>query len=187
VSRRWVLVLALSIGLNLGLLWDEWEDRREIAVPAFPGGPGPAERPPHAGPGEGPGFRGPGGAPGPELVEWRLRRLSERLDLGEEQRERLRTASREVLDRLVERRDEARIQRAAIRALLTAAEIDTAAVRRAVRDLRRQEAVHDSLIAEIMIREAEVLTPEQREIYFDHLPWSDGGGRRHGGPGHRGR
>jgi hypothetical protein len=94
-----------------------------------------------------------------------------------------------AMERMADRRVRGEELRASIREALAAPEIDEEAVRGLVAEMRSEQAQLDSLVAETMIREAEALTPEQRALYFDRMPWFGGDGphgRGTGGPGHGG-
>ncbi len=181
MSRRWVLVLALSVGLNLGLLWDEWGDRLETAPRPWPMGEGRrAGR--HPGPDRRPG-------PSPEHLDRRAAHLADRLGLDDDQRARMRDVAGTFVGRMVERRERAGELRSQIRTRLSAAEVDSVGVRELIGELRRMESQRDSLVVEIMIREADLLSPDQRALYFERMPWpgEEGSPRSGDRPGGRRR
>lgn len=67
-------------------------------------------------------------------------------------------------------------------------EVDQDGIRRAIAELGQEQAVLDSLVAETVLQEMAVLTPEQRGSYLEMLSFEMGGprgGRGRGGPGHR--
>jgi Spy/CpxP family protein refolding chaperone len=116
-------------------------------------------------------------------VDRRIEHLADRFGLDDLQRARMRETAGAAFGSLLNGRERARELRGEIRDRLSKSEIDRDAVLALVLELRAVQAEHDSLIAEIMLREAEVLTPEQRARYFDSLPWSRGEPR--GRPGFR--
>lgn len=172
MSRAWFFALAASIGLNAGLLWVH-----------FTGGPlRPPPGPPFGGRPGGP----PAGAPllAPErLAERHVARLAAELDLTDEQRAALTDLMRERVPRLVEFRERILEARGDVADAYRSRQLDGHRFRAFVATLRGVQAGLDSLTTEIMLKEAEVLTPEQRERYLEVMPWSLDGP---GGPGVRG-
>ena len=188
MRRAWMLVLALSIGLNLGLLWDEREDRREDAA----GWRSPGERATFGERGEtgrdhdrrGPRGDGPSRFT-PDFLDRRVDRLAGPLGLSDEQSREMKAAARDLFARVSAGRERASRLRDEIRESLIAADVDSIGVRRLMRELRASEAEHDSLVAEIMLREAGILGPSQRARYFERMPWPGRGESRPRGPGRR--
>lgn len=170
MSRGWFLALALSVGLNAGLLWVQLTGR---GLPA--GVPGP----PFV------GRRGPPPAlvmHDPErLVAFHLERMSAQLDLSQEQRTAIGDVLRERVPRLVELRERLVDVRRSVAEEYRSRPLDGSRFRAVVRTLRGTQADLDSLTAEVMLKEAELLTPEQREQYADVMPW----GLDRPGPGGR--
>ncbi|RPJ42747.1 MAG: periplasmic heavy metal sensor [Candidatus Latescibacterota bacterium] len=172
MKRGWFLVLAISIGLNAGLLAMTIAGARREATFL----PRPFVSP-----------RGPGGGPeAPLRVEpkafamHRLRRLAKTLDLTEDQRTRLAGIVTENMSRIGEEGERVQQARLALREECRKPTPDAAAVRQLVRRINDTQAKLDSLVAETMLREADVLTPDQRVRYFEAVPWE------HGGPPGRG-
>jgi Spy/CpxP family protein refolding chaperone len=165
--------------LNVGLLADDLAERWGGDEP-----PGPPF-------GE-PGFERPGRAgresPDPErLAARRLEHLKATLDLDESQQAALTAAIAETLPRLLEELAALREARHGVRELYGRTDVEPGRIREAVGELARVQTRLDSLVAESMLRETEILTPEQRARYVESLPWGLGrgglgGGGRHGGP-----
>jgi len=151
VNRIWILVLGLSLGLNAGLLY------REFA----------------AGPREHRNRRTPPTAE--EIVKHRLSELQGNLALTPDQETRLRAILEETVPRVMAQSDSVRRVRSRLAGAYAEAAIDTAAVREALDEMNAVQARLDSTIAESLLREASLLTPEQRAKYVERLPW-----RRHG-------
>jgi Spy/CpxP family protein refolding chaperone len=175
MRRGWFLALALSLGLNAGLLWVHFTGRGLPA--AIPGPPFLEHR----------AERGPERPPrDPErLVEMHLRRMGGQLDLTAEQRTAIGNVLRERLPRLVELRERLMEARRDAAQAYRARPLDGPRFRERVQVLRGLQADLDSVTAEVMLKEAELLTPAQRERYAEVMPWGfDRGGP--GGPdGHR--
>lgn len=177
MSRPWFLLLALSIGLNAGLISmqlssDDGESGRR---PPFPEGRSPI--------GRGFDFQ-----PDPErLVEHHLARIAEQLELTDAQRDSIDATLREMVPQLLKQRNRMRDLRERIERAYRNPDLDPLVFRGFIRELADASATLDSLTAEVMLREASFLTPEQREAYMDTMPWGREGPHRGMGPGHRGR
>jgi len=170
-------LLALSLGLNAGLAYVEFSRRAEGGVPPPP--PGEVARA---------GERsGPAGelADPTRLIRERLERLGEELHLSEEQTEAMAEALGEVLPELNEGREKIRALRMQMRDEYLQPDIDEAEIHRLRRETMAIQSRLDSLMVETMLKEARVLTPEQRETYFELMPFGDRG--KHGPGPHRGR
>lgn len=180
MKRAWLLVLAASVGLNAALLW------QQFAAPRPPERPPWNERAPEGLAGRGPGPRGdrpgPGGEPPAyaDMQERRLERMAHRLDLDEDQVERLRAIAFSHGAEMDSLRTAARAERGRIRDLLGAPELDAEAVRAASRRLRGIDARIEARITENMIQEADVLSPEQRLEYVDLMRFAGPRGGRRG-------
>jgi periplasmic protein CpxP/Spy len=159
--RRYLLVAALVLVAGLG---------GAVASQAFSGGAG-------FGPGmwHGRGFMGGpwGGRMDPARVEQRadrmVRHFAVEIDATAEQQEKLRTLVRATLRDLLPMREKAFDGRERMRALLTQATVDRAAI-----EAFRAEklALADRVskrIAQALGDAAEILTPEQRRIVGEHL------------------
>lgn len=175
MSRGWFLALAVSLGLNAGLLWMHFSD----GAPPWRDRPGPsAMRPP--------------GARFPErLAEFHLERMTRELDLTDEQQGALRALLSESTPRLTAIRARMVSARDALADAYRGSTLDESAIRTIVSGLNRTKVELDSLTAELLLQEAALLTPEQRERYADVMPFGpDRGGPpgpgfgRDGGPPH---
>jgi Spy/CpxP family protein refolding chaperone len=178
MKTGWWILLLISLGLNLGL------GLRLVR----PGPPAAVPDDATALPTVWQGPRGSRPAPGDstawrKLMGRRLEHLTTRLELRPEQA-RIFQAAQATTERLRrQKRREVSAARARLRDLTTTAVIDRGAVRRAMAEMARREAEMDSLVAETLLDELEVLDPAQRARYLDFLP--DGAGR-HQGRGRRG-
>jgi hypothetical protein len=161
MSRKWFLALALSLGLNGGMFWVQLSSRG-----------GPLPRPPWA---ESRRFRGERRPPRPpdpaRLVTLHLKRMDERLELAAGKRAEIETLLREALPRVVEGHERVREAREAITDAYRSDSLDDARFRDLVRALNGRQTTLDSATAELMLAEARLLTPEQRERYAGFLPW----------------
>jgi Spy/CpxP family protein refolding chaperone len=189
VKRAWFLLLAISVGLNAAMLWHHLGERR-AARPAES-----SEQVPDRGSRRGPrgfepgarGPRGPGQAPGrgdsgsfsyEQMVTRRIEHMTRRLDLSDAQVVQLRsiaTASFAGMDSL---RAATRVERGRIRDLLSASEVDAAAVRAASARLSGLDAEMEARITENMIREAGILEAGQRAGYLELMRFGGPPGRR---------
>jgi len=202
MKRGWFLLLAISLGLNAGLLYTSLADRA-APLPPVPGpAPGGALPPemfaPPAGQDSGPD-RGPGTPASEALRAWlahRLERIHGRLALDAQQRERLERVTGEMLPLILAQRAEVHAARSAIRSAYERADLDGPRLHELRRRLSAAQARLDSLVIESLLREAQVLSPEQRRSYLETMPWrmspgqglqGERSGRRHGGHtgGHR--
>jgi len=171
MKRLWYLVLALSLGLNAGLLWMHFHHRAEH------------ER---RGPWRRTGERGPRpDAPevGKAMVERHLARLEHELDLTPEQRSAIGAIWEQNLPAIRTTRDRLRSLRAEMRDGIAAAEIDSTALRVLARQAAAAQVELDSLTAGTMLAEAHHLQPEQRRRYAEIMPWVSPGRMLDGRPG----
>ncbi|MFH1680142.1 MAG: periplasmic heavy metal sensor [Candidatus Eisenbacteria bacterium] len=180
MKRGWFLVLAVSIGLNAGLLYNTFHAERWGAGPS---------RPPFLLPPGPPGEGRPYGSEARDFAGHRLRRLADRLRLDADQRSRMSRIIEENMPVIMEKRDRVQKARHALREEYLKPEPDGARVRSLVRELNESQACLDSLVAETMLREADLLTPDQRARYLDAIPWERGAGPGlgHGRGARRGR
>jgi len=160
----WFLLL-LSLGLNVGLGWralraDRETPRVEWRRGGRAGGP---EAPGHSGR----GHRGQG-----------LERFND-LDLSEAQRARLEELRADHWEVMADHRRRLDAFRGEMRALFEAPVIDRERLGEVRRRHARLQAELDSLVTEHLLRELEVLSPEQRGLYLERMPW------RRPGPGRR--
>jgi Spy/CpxP family protein refolding chaperone len=176
VSRGWFLLLAVMVGLNAALLYDKFAPRGD-------------ERGPHVRRfrGEAPEWRGRfEGEPREmreRLIERRIEHLSESLGLSDEQRDAIRAIEHSTLEEIVDLRTQARAMRADIRKSLQAATVDSALVERLSVALHGIQGRIEAIVTHNLIREAAVLTPEQRERFLERPegpPGSPEGPRRRG-------
>jgi len=177
MKRGWFFLLALSIGLNIGLLYNSIVSDRD--------GRAHLPHPPFIGRGAPPGHPGMGMHCDPsEMVHYRLGRLADRLDLTEEQRAEVRRVLSESMPALIEARDRMQEARQAVHEEYRKAEPDRDRVRELVGELGQAQARLDSIVAETLFLESEILTPEQRAQYLEAMPWEHA---RKGRPGERRR
>jgi len=193
MKRGWFLLLALSLGLNAGLLYrtlsahdlslpsrdaergtaalDRSNPEDFAAQPAGvpiggppPGGAFPSGCPPCV---DGPGSPGPCDL----LLQNRMQRMASALDLDDTQQTEARAILAEMLPRILAERD--RVQR--IRVLLhdeyLQPRVAESRVRALVGELAAAQGRLDSLTAETILRESAVLGPDQRLSYFRSMPW----------------
>ncbi len=188
--KRWAwIVLALSIALNVGLLSAgvmHWQDMKRAGASAETGAAFTNGTDARTGRN---GFRGRWG-PGRDragdgkmagmLHDWpdrRIESLGRRLDLSPEQRARLHEELSPLEPRLRESAGELLRERMKLRHAFMAGPVDTLLVRDASKRVAMLQARLDSLVAEAMVRETSVLTPEQRDRYqkFQWGPNGDAG------------
>lgn len=173
MKRMWFIVLALSLGLNAGLLYNSLANG-PAPGPRFGGG-----HPPFI---DHPGRPGAGGGsfePG-EFARHRMRRLAEHFDMNDEQHSQIQRIMRESLPAIIDLRGSVQEIRLALQGEYGKEEPDPSTVRTLVRDLNAAQGKLDSLVAETILSESELLTPEQRIHYFEAMPWGGKGpiGRR---------
>ncbi|MEN8006182.1 MAG: periplasmic heavy metal sensor [Candidatus Krumholzibacteriota bacterium] len=179
MKKGWVLVLLISLGLNLGLGVRLLGDR------------GGADRCPDSRlVGE---IRGPRGrwakqdsVARKKMFTRRLERIADALGLDPEQREVFREVHMKTGRMLMQKRVLIAEKRGLLHTLVTSERIDQDGIREAIAELGRQQAVLDSLVAETVLQEMEILEPGQRARYLELLPFDKGGGGPRRGPGGRG-
>jgi Spy/CpxP family protein refolding chaperone len=159
MKRGWMIVLLLSLGLNVGL---GLNFLRPAPPPADPE-PRPAMAPhPHGRPGDRP--------PGEQFLRRRLDRMGESLGLSPDQEQALWTLHREAGPEVLSRRQNLQEIRRELHDFYGAGDVDRRQIRAATRRLSAEQAALDSLVVEIMLREREILTPEQRLEYRALVP-----------------
>jgi Spy/CpxP family protein refolding chaperone len=158
VNRVWFLILALSLGLNAGLLYVQTAGERP--TPDSP----PTPRPHEVGPDR---FD--------DLIQNHLERMSEGLQLNEDQSRRLQAVHRNLLPRMASASRELDGLRRAVGDQYGSPEMDPDRLRGSVQHLNRVQASLDSLVVEAMLAEAAVLSPEQRARYARGMPWGRSG------------
>jgi Spy/CpxP family protein refolding chaperone len=161
MKRLLVILLLISVGLNVGLLlrvtdddtpWaSDRHDRTAGENLDHPGGEGPDDGRPRAGRGPGPRYDGL------DLTEDQHQRISELRGLGRES-----TGTR---------REEMHALFGEMKELLLEETIDPAAVSAVQHRMNQVRAEVDSLVADHLLMELEVMTPEQRETYLNRMPW----------------
>ncbi len=183
MRRGWFLALALSIGLNAGLLYSA------LSAPPRQPAPPPPAAPPFL---EGAEPAAPG-APGPEgpraVMRARLDHMTRNLGLDERQRGEMQRVLDETMPGIISAREEVRQARRAVQGEYAADRPEQRRVHRAVRAMNAAQARLDSLVAETMLREIAVLGPEQMRRYRACLPWERCHGaacQPAGGRGHHG-
>ena len=172
MKRAWMLILLVSLGLNVGLA---------IKVFTRPGEEGGrhGERRWSERRTEGRNWPASGDtASMRKLGHRRMERLSGRLGLTPEQKTAFGANQEAALERLSGKRQGIEESRKTIRSLMAADPIDPAAVRAAHSELGRRQAELDSLVAEIIMEDLEILTPDQRERYLRMHPFGGGGSGR---------
>jgi Spy/CpxP family protein refolding chaperone len=185
MKRGWFLLLAVSIGLNAGLLYMTFAARRSGADAWDLGrtAAGDSLRAPEMH-GRLQGRGGPAALDPRAMAEHRLSRLESRLNLVPEQSARVRTLLEEKMPRILELRERAAEARRAVQQEYLTPSPDPARLRLLVEQANRAQAVLDSLVAETILAETATLTPQQRQCYMQAMPWSrHWSGSPHGGPG----
>ena len=182
MKRGWLLVLLISLGLNVGLGYRLWQLRCECP-PGAPAG--------HEGRGGQHGRRG--FAPGDSLrwrdmAEQRVRVLAERLSLAPEQVNALQEVQLRQGRLIHQNRQAVEGFRRDLHAMMAEQALDRPAVRAAMHELGRRQALLDSLVTETVLLEMEILDPDQRAQYRQMMPFERESGqmgrRRHApGPG----
>jgi Spy/CpxP family protein refolding chaperone len=176
MKRGWFIILALSLGLNAGLLYVQMSKKADEPRRGFrqesPRRPmdvtGPIGHP-----------DGPAG-----FIRDRLGRVGDRLDLSEEQIESMAAILNEVMPELLEGREAIHDLRMEMREEYLKPDVDAERIQLLRRETAAAQSRLDSIMVDTMLKEAEVLTPEQREAYFQLMPFGDrgkmGGMRRWG-------
>lgn len=177
MKRPWMLILLVSIGLNLGLgvhLWRESRDEGRSDRHSRLERRG-ADRRDWPARGDTAGWR--------RMGQRRMERMTGGLGLAPEQERIFRENQARAVRRITDLRGEVFRARDRVRDLMLADTVDTTAVRGALVEVGRRQAVLDSVVAETIIRDLSVLEPGQRARYLRMLPFDQERGR---GPGHRG-
>jgi Spy/CpxP family protein refolding chaperone len=112
-----------------------------------------------------------------EMARRHLDRLSDVLDLTPQQRDTMEVVLQESIRDLLAAQEEVGEARRALRDLFLAAEIDSTEVLQIVARLTDARGRVERLVSRNMIREAALLTREQRERYVEALPWQHGPGK----------
>ena len=178
MKKIWVLVLLVSLGLNVGL-----------GLRLLRGRDYPPDQRPLVSSREGRGSRRPwadqDSLAREKMFSRRLEHIADRLDLRPGQREVFLEVHRNSGRLLMEQKVLIDAERDQLFALVGAADADPERITRGIHELARQQSVRDSLVAETMLQEMEVLDPDQRAKYL--LMMSREGGRPGGRRGRGGR
>ena len=160
MRRGLYIVLALSLGLNGGLLYEKLS-HRETAPPR--------ERPEM-------------GDDPEKHIEFHLKLLVERVGVSESQRDAIRSVLAGRLPPIVEQLKQFRERRRAMADLYGSPELDSARFQEEMEQVAADQRKLDELVTEAMLAEGRILTPEQRRKYAEVMPWM-GRGRHGHGPG----
>lgn len=168
MKRGWFLLLALSIGLNAGLLIS-------MAMREWKWGSAPPPAPVSCNPfGRGDPM-GRGDMPASGVAEKRIQCLSKRLQLDESQQSEMVSILKEMMPRILHGRGMVRDARRSIHDEYRKVEPDPDRIRAITHRLNESQSTLDSLVADTILRETALLTPEQRTLYFNAMPWDRGG------------
>jgi Spy/CpxP family protein refolding chaperone len=175
MKRIWMLVLLISLGLNLGLGMNLMRGRSESDQRGHPG----RERDSHTNHGQ--HWAAEDTAARGQMIARRMDHMADLLDLAPGQREAFEKVHVETGRLLMQKRVLIAEKRDLLHSLVTGDEVDQNGIRRAIADLGREQAVLDSLVAETVLQEMEVLDPHQRGQYLEMLSFEKGGrGNRRG-------
>ena len=175
MKRGLFVLLALSIGLNAGLLYIQLRGEPERAPATMTSSSAEQSR-------YGP-RRHPEGTSG--FIRDRMGRIGSRLNLSESQRERMTAISDEMMPRIIAQQEIVRQTQEALRGEYLNPLVDRESVLLLQREGSLARARLDSLVVETMLREAMLLSPEQRGEYFKMMRWKEERGS--GGRMRRGR
>ena len=175
MKRGWFLLLALSLGLNAGLLYvqlrDAGEPRRSDVMRMPPPPPGrPGERPPGRGP-LGPGQRDLPSAE--DLVNGHVDRMRHHLRIDREQEDAIREQLSSSMPKILRQRRAMEDARERLARVVEGPNLEMDEFRRLSQALHRAQTGLDSLVTEAMVTELRLLSPEQRRGYVAIMP---GGG-----------
>lgn len=184
MSRRLIhILLAVSVGLNVGVVAMTILHRTTGTRGGPPPGPGGGARPEHGAP------------PGAEqLVEGHLQGMTRHLDLDPGQQEAIRAVMERHAPQLMALQREVTLAGQRLSEAYAAPVFDTDRFERLTADTGAARARLDSLSAVMLVQEAAVLTPQQRRAFaavapsihtMPQRPPGDGGPQpppRNGGP-----
>lgn len=166
MKRGWFLLLALSLGLNAGLLYvslsGSGDPQKE---PRSSGG----ARPPHAPRGEHPGDPQP--MDPARLIDEHLGRMTDVVGLDRPQQESIRALLEQSVPQITDQRMAVDAARRKLGELFSNEDLDSEAYRAATREIHRAQFRLDSLVSEAILKEASVLDHPQRELYLRTMPW----------------
>jgi Spy/CpxP family protein refolding chaperone len=171
MKRGWFVVLALSLGLNAGLLFVHFSRLadNQVAPPPEPAGeemggpPGPMSHPGNA----------------ENFIRDRVARAGKRLNLSDEQIKSMSEILDGVTPEMMERRQHIWDLRLQMRDEYLRPDVDADRIQELREEASLAQSQLDSIMVETMMKEARILTPEQREAYFQLMPFGEQG--RHGG------
>ncbi len=173
MKKGWVLLLLISLGLNVGLGVRVVRQGQEGALPGR-GIDGTErlvgqrwERP---APSDSTAWR--------QFMGRRVEHLARRLELRPEQIVAFKAAQQMTGRPMRRKRREMSLTRTRLQELMATADVDRPAVRHTMARMAQMRAEMDSLTAETMLGELEILDSDQRAKYLDFLP--DGAGRHRG-------
>jgi hypothetical protein len=171
MKRIWFLVLALSLGLNAGMLYvslshqgGKMGTERDKPGRDDKGNPGESER-----------ERQPERAPGDfeAVIRSHLDRMTRDLHLDGRQRSAIAAVHERLLPRINEQRREMDSIRVDVASQYARPTVEPLEFHRIVRRLSSAQARLDSLVTEAMLGEAAVLTFDQRQAYLREMPWGN--------------
>ncbi len=168
MKRGWFLLLALSVGMNAGLLCVQLAGRERIRHEARfmrPPPPGAGLEPERA------AAPPPGPARAERLAREHLGRMARHLDLDEKQESAIADLLRNTLPPILAQQEAMHEARGRMADYYAGPGMDPDGFRARARELQRVQARLDSLVAEAMIAEAQLLTAEQRRAYAGVMPW----------------
>jgi Spy/CpxP family protein refolding chaperone len=172
MKRGWFLLLALSVGLNAGLLYASLFGGRGVQDVAAEPPPAFIEGAPPAPPVGAPPADAPPAAPCAVPCDERILRMARHLGLNEDQRSQMERILEESMPRIVAARSTVQEARRVVQAEYATESPDAARLHTAVRAMNAAQARLDSLVAETMMQEIGLLTPEQKRRYVERLPWA---------------
>lgn len=173
MKRVLLLILFVSLGLNVGLGLTLWTERGHDRHPPFEKR-WDRERP-EGGPGRDRDF-------GPEMLERKIRFMTKRLALDDQQRQEYRQIQEAASSAFVAQILRVREARQRLREQVQRPNSDELRVR--IAEVGHEQTCLDSLVTEVMFQEMKLLNNDQRARYLELLPQSrfDGrfGGRSQG-------
>jgi len=167
MKQLWFLALALSMGVNAGLVYIALSNREGGSTAGDQSrGAGGEER-------RGGDRRGqPGSSDDSEsIIRSHLDRMSQDLGLDARQRSAIGAVHERLLPRIMEERRRMDALRGQVTARYSQEAIEPEGFRALVREVSGAKATIESLVTEAMLGEAAVLTYEQRQKYVRAAPW----------------
>ena len=153
------ILLAVSLGLNVGVIATTLVHRTTSPAQAPPPGPGGGEGP------------GPGQRPDPgQIVEDHVRGMTRHLDLDLEQQEAIRVVLVQHTSQLVMFRVNADEANRRLVEAFAAPALDPVSFQQLTAEASAARSKVDSLSAVMLVAEAAVLTPEQRRKFAEVAP-----------------